>query len=83
MARAPKKVGIEAQLRSLEDIVKKLEDGTLPLEESLVLFEEGIRLSRELQAALQAASMKVTRLLDGEALREAPLQAEDPEGTGP
>jgi len=30
MARALKKTGIEAQLRSLEDIVKKLEDGTLP-----------------------------------------------------
>jgi exodeoxyribonuclease VII small subunit len=83
MARAPKKVGIEAQLRSLEDIVKKLEDGTLPLEESLVLFEEGIRLSRELQAALQAASMKVTQLLDGEGLRESPLLAGDPEGTEP
>lgn len=80
MARAPKKVGIETQLKSLEDIVKRLEDGTLPLEESLVLFEQGIRLSRELQTALQTASMKVTQLLDGEHLREAPFKPEDPEG---
>jgi len=83
MARASRKSGIEAQLKSLEDIVRRLEDGALPLEESLVLFEEGIRLSRELQSALQAASMKVTQLLDGEPLKEAPLPAEDSEETGP
>lgn len=83
MARAHRKPGIEAQLRSLEDIVSRLEDGTVSLEESLILFEEGIRLSRELQSALQAASLKVTQLLDGEPLREAPLPTKDPEGTGP
>ncbi len=83
MARAPKKAGIETQLASLEGIVKKLEDGTLPLEESLVLFEEGIRLSRELEAALQAASMKVTQLLEGDPPVEAPLAVEGGEGTDP
>jgi exodeoxyribonuclease VII small subunit len=74
MVRSPKKAGIEARLRALEDIVQKIEDGTLPLEESLVLFEEGIRLSRELQATLQAASLKVSRLLDGEGTQEGPLK---------
>ncbi len=83
MARTSRKSGIEAQLKSLEGIVKRLEDGTLPLEESLVLFEEGIRLSRELQSALQTASMKVTQLLDGDPMREAPLPAEDSEEPGP
>jgi exodeoxyribonuclease VII small subunit len=83
MARASRKSGIEAQLKSLEDIVKRLEDGTLPLEESLVLFEEGIRLSRELQSALQRASLKVTQLLDGDPSREAPLPAEDSEEPEP
>jgi exodeoxyribonuclease VII small subunit len=83
MVRPSRKPGIESQLKSLENIVKKLEDGSLPLEESLILFEEGIRLSRELQSALQNASLKVTQLLEGEPLRESPLPAEDPEGTGP
>jgi len=83
MARAPKKIGIETQLRSLEDIVKKLEDGTLPLEESLVLFEEGIRLSRDLQVSLQTASMKVTQLLEGDPPVEVPLAVEGEEGTEP
>jgi len=82
MTRASKKTGIEAQLRALEDIVKKLEDGSLPLEESLVLFERGISLSRDLQSSLQAASMKVTRLLEGEPLREEPLEVAPPGGRG-
>jgi exodeoxyribonuclease VII small subunit len=73
MGRTSKKTGIETQLRALEDIVKKLEDGSLPLEESLVLFEQGISLSRDLQSSLRAASMKVTRLLEGEPLLEEPL----------
>ena len=83
MARASKKAGIETQLRSLEEIVKKLEDGSLPLEESLVLFEEGIRLSRDLQAALQAASMKVTQLLEGDPPTEKALPMPDEEGKEP
>lgn len=83
MARAPKKTGIETQLRSLEEIVKRLEDGTLPLEESLVLFEEGIRLSRDLQVSLQAASMKVTQLLEGDPPVEAPLLVEGEEVAEP
>jgi exodeoxyribonuclease VII small subunit len=83
MARASKKQGIEGQLKALEEIVRKLEDGSLPLEESLVLFEQGIRLSRELQASLKSVSMKVTQLLEGDPPREAPLDAPDDEGAAP
>ena len=80
MSRASKKTGIEFQLRALEDIVKKLEDGSLPLEESLVLFEQGISLSRDLQSSLQAASLQVTRLLEGEPVREEPLEEAPSDG---
>ncbi len=73
MSRTARKAGFEDQLKSLEEIVERLEDGSLPLEESLLLFEKGIRLSRELQAALQAASLRVTRLLETEPPAEAPL----------
>ena len=83
MSRTPKKPpGFEAQLRALEEIVARLEEGNLPLEESLELFEKGIRLSRELQAALQSASLRVTRLLDGEPPAEAPLADAAPGGAG-
>ena len=83
MTRAPKKpLGFEAQLKALEEIVAKLEEGSLPLEESLDLFEKGIRLSRELQGALQSASLRVTRLLEGDPPAEVPLAAPAPEETG-
>ena len=84
MKRPARKKGFEAQLQELEEIVRRLEDGSLPLEESLLLFERGISLSRELQASLQAASLRVTRLLEGEGSREAPFEPEGPEqGGGP
>jgi len=79
MTRTARKPGFEAQLKSLEEIVQKLEDGSLPLEESLALFEKGIVLSRELQTALQAASLRVTRLLENEPPSEEPLQQDGDE----
>jgi exodeoxyribonuclease VII small subunit len=84
MRKPARKKGFEVQLQELEEIVRKLEGGSLPLEESLVLFERGISLSRELQASLQAASLRVTRLLEGEGTREVPFESEGPErGGGP
>ena len=74
MRKTAKKRGFEAQLQELEEIVGKLEDGSLSLEESLLLFEKGIQLSRELQASLQTASLRVTRLLEGEGIREAAFE---------
>ena len=72
----------EVSLKKLEEMVRRLESGELPLEDSLDLFERGIRLSRELQASLQAASLRVTRLLEGPGGGEAPLDAaeESPRG---
>jgi exodeoxyribonuclease VII small subunit len=44
-----------------------LERGDLPLEESLKLFEEGVRLSRECQERLNQAERRIEVLLrDGE-----------------
>jgi len=74
MPKIRRKRGFEAQLVELEEIVRNLEDGSLPLEESLLLFERGIKLSRELQGALQAASLRVTKLLEGDTAAEAPLE---------
>lgn len=83
MARGKKKEGFEEQLKELEALVGKLEGGDLPLEESLDLFERGIRLSRELQASLQKASLRVTRLLDGPGGKEVSLEVGGaPDGDG-
>jgi exodeoxyribonuclease VII small subunit len=53
----------EANLKRLSEIVQALERGDLPLEESLALFEEGVRLSRDSQARLDVAEKRVEQLL--------------------
>lgn len=53
----------EASLGALEKIVRELERGDLPLEESLKLFEQGVKLSRECQDRLNQAERRVELLL--------------------
>lgn len=55
----------EASLNELEGIVKKLEEGALPLEDSLKLFEDGVRLSRECRERLSAAERRIEVLTRG------------------
>ena len=57
--------GFEAQLATLERIVKELENGDLPLEQSLDLFEQGVKLSRECQERLNEAERRIEVLLRG------------------
>ena len=61
-AEAP---NFEAQLASLERIVRELERGDLPLEQSLELFEQGVKLSRECQERLNEAERRIEVLLRG------------------
>ena len=53
----------EASIARLTEIVERLEEGELPLEESLRLFEEGVKLSRQSQERLDRAQKKVEELL--------------------
>ncbi|HEX2670072.1 MAG TPA: exodeoxyribonuclease VII small subunit [Polyangiaceae bacterium] len=53
----------EASLERLHRIVERLESGELDLEESLLLFEEGVRLSRASQARLNSAEKRIEELL--------------------
>jgi exodeoxyribonuclease VII small subunit len=53
----------EKKLSRLEQIVDKMEKGELPLDESLKLFEEGVKISRECQSQISDAEMKVKLLL--------------------
>lgn len=58
----------EKKLGRLEEIVQKMEEGDSSLEDSLKLFEEGIKLSRECHTQLNAAEAKVKKLvaMDGQ-----------------
>jgi exodeoxyribonuclease VII small subunit len=64
----------EKKLGRLEEIVQKMEKGELALEESLKLFEEGVKLSRECHTRLNEAEAKVKKLIsidsDGKAVTE-------------
>jgi len=64
----------EVMLAKLEEIVRRMEAGEMTLEESLVAFEEGIKLSRNCSKTLDEAQRKVEILLqDGEKLSTAPF----------
>jgi exodeoxyribonuclease VII small subunit len=53
----------EKKLSRLEEIVEKMESGDLSLEDSLKLFEEGVKHSRECHEQLTKAEEKVKLLL--------------------
>lgn len=62
LAQTPE-LPFEKAFAQLQELVKKLEGGTLPLEESLKAFEEGVRLTRQCQESLASAELKVEQLL--------------------
>ncbi|MSP63101.1 MAG: exodeoxyribonuclease VII small subunit [Myxococcales bacterium] len=60
--------GFDAKIERLREVVVKLEAGSLSLEQSLAVFEQGVRLSREGAEILDAAERRVeilTRSEDG------------------
>ena len=77
MARKKAAPDFEHSLAELQALVERLESGELSLEDSLTAFEQGIRLTRDCQAALSQAEQKVQILLerDGE-LEPAPFDAD-------
>ena len=56
------KMTYEQAMKRLEEIVEKLDDGSLPLEESIKLFEESTRLAAFCNDTLEKAKLKVTEL---------------------
>ena len=54
----------EEKIAELEQIVSKLEDGSLSLDDSLTFFEKGIKLSKECQKILDDAEKKISVLVD-------------------
>jgi len=69
----------ESSLKKLEDIVKRLEGGSLSLEESLKAFEEGVKHAAFCSQKLDEAERRVEVLLkrkDGTIGRE-PFEPEE------
>lgn len=57
-----KTMTFEEKLARLTKIVQELEGGKLSLDQSLVLFEEGNKLSLELHTALNDAKLKIEKM---------------------
>ena len=51
--------GFEDSLGELQQIVSRLEDGSLPLEESMLQFEQGVGLLRQCYQVLEAAEQRI------------------------
>ena len=79
---AEKQKTFEANLQELERIVRNLENGDLALEESLKLFEDGVKLSRQCQERLNQAERRIEILMRDESGNPAleVIKAEDLRG---
>ena len=78
-ARSNKSFQFEGALARLETLVESMEAGELSLEDSLKAFEEGVKLTRDCQKALDQAEQSVQVLMeknDGFTLDDLPSDGE-------
>lgn len=61
------KLSFEEALSQLERIVAELESGQAPLERSIEMYEQGARLKGHCEARLEAARLRVERIVVGDA----------------
>jgi exodeoxyribonuclease VII small subunit len=59
-----KNIDFEENLQTLESLIAQLETNELSLENSLETFEQGIKLTRVCQKALDEAEQKINILLE-------------------
>ena len=58
--------GIEESFRRLDELLERMEDEETPLEESFKLYEEGLKLVKNVDAQITRVEQKL-RILSGEA----------------
>lgn len=78
MSKTRKSIDFEAALAELESLIERMETGELSLEDSLKAFERGVALTRDCQAALKQAELRVQALTESSSgLELEPLDEED------
>jgi len=76
--QAPDEMTFEAALKRLEDLVAELESGRLSLEDSLLRFEEGMRLSKLCQQKLKGVELRIEKLVaENGGSKARPLDEDD------
>ncbi len=71
-------LSFEEALRALEEIVRKLESGEVPLDATMDLYERGEKLRKHCQARLDAAQLRIEKIVagaDGQAAGTQPFDA--------
>lgn len=64
----------EKSMDRLEEIVRKIEQGSVPLDDALKLFEEGTKLADSCAKLLDKAELKILEVTKGE--DGAPVETE-------
>ncbi|MCD6380203.1 exodeoxyribonuclease VII small subunit [bacterium] len=59
---AKKPLNFEDSMERLENIVRKLEDESIPLEDSIRLYEEGIKIGKKCKNILNQADQRIKQL---------------------
>lgn len=60
----PKKIDFEKEMKRLDEIVDKISSQDLPLDECLALYQEGQKIIKNLENALEEAKDKVEKVID-------------------
>ena len=63
VALPEKEKSFEENLKALDEIVAKLEQGDLPLDEAIQAFQEGMRLTKLCSARLTAVEAEIKKLV--------------------
>ncbi len=71
-------MSFEDALRALEDVVRKLEGGEVPLDQSITLYERGEALRAHCQKRLDAAQVRIDKIVTDAAGRATGTVPLDP-----
>jgi exodeoxyribonuclease VII small subunit len=69
----------EERFLRLQETITSLEQGGLPLDEAIARFEQGLKMAAECRAMLDAAELRVTRLMDSDQFADLPEPDEEQE----
>lgn len=73
-----KELNFEELIEKLENITNKLEKEQLSLDDSVKLFEEGMRISKECNTKLEDAEKRITVLInDNDEIKEENFSPEE------
>jgi len=77
MTKKPEKLSFDKALAQLEEIVRNMENGSLPLEKMMEQFEEGMRLIALCSAKLNEVEKKIEMMVKkGDQIVTEPFEAD-------